>query len=77
MKTSQVTSKGQITVPATLRQQLGLRQGDQVGFMYEDGKISIFPISKDISTAFGAVQAPVSVTLDEMDRAIKDRGRRQ
>lgn len=74
MKTSQMTSKGQITVPANLRQQLGLHSGDQVGFGYEDGKVFIFPVSQDISTAFGVVKADSTVSIEEMELSIQARG---
>lgn len=32
MEVTSVTSKGQVTIPKTLRQQLGLRQGSKVEF---------------------------------------------
>ncbi len=33
METTSVTSKGQVTIPKPLRQQLGLRQGSKVAFV--------------------------------------------
>ena len=33
METTSVTSKGQVTIPKPLRQQLGLRQGSKVEFV--------------------------------------------
>lgn len=33
METTSVTSKGQVTIPKPLRQQLGLRQGSRVEFV--------------------------------------------
>ncbi|MDG4548886.1 MAG: AbrB/MazE/SpoVT family DNA-binding domain-containing protein [Candidatus Contendobacter sp.] len=32
MELSSVTSKGQVTIPKSLRQQLGIRQGSQIEF---------------------------------------------
>jgi len=74
MKTSRVTTKGQVTIPAAVRKQLGIHQGDQVGFVYEDGKVIILPVIKDIEAAFGLVTAEQSISLKEMETAIQHRG---
>lgn len=43
--TSKITSKGQITFPAKLMKELGLKEGDQLRFVLtEDGKIHVEPI---------------------------------
>jgi len=67
MKTSRVTTKGQVTIPAAVRKQLGIHQGDRVGFVYEDGKVIILPVIKDIEAAFGLVTAEQSISLKEME----------
>ncbi len=74
MKTSRVTTKGQITIPAVVRKQLGIHQGDRVGFVYENGKVVIMPVIKDIEAAFGLVTAGQSVSLQDMEAAIQRRG---
>ncbi len=74
MKTSLVTTKGQVTIPATVRHQLGIHQGDRVGFIYEDGKVIILPVIKNIEAAFGLVSEEQSASLDDMERAIQSRG---
>lgn len=38
-----LTSKGQITIPQEVRQRLGLKQGDQVAFVVENGVTVIKP----------------------------------
>jgi antitoxin PrlF len=38
-----LTSKGQITIPQEVRQRLGLKQGDQVMFVTENGMMAIKP----------------------------------
>ena len=35
METTTMTSKGQVTIPKAVRQQLGLKQGTQVAFVIE------------------------------------------
>jgi AbrB family looped-hinge helix DNA binding protein len=36
---AKVTSKGQITIPIQVRKKLGIREGDQVFFVEEQGKM--------------------------------------
>ena len=74
MKTSRVTTKGQITIPAETRKKMGIHQGDRVGFIHDNGKIIIMPIIKDIASSFGLIKARTSVSLDDMDQAIQGRG---
>jgi AbrB family looped-hinge helix DNA binding protein len=74
MQTSQVTTKGQVTIPAKVRHQLGIHQGDRVGFICEDGKIVILPVIQDIEAAFGLVSSERSASLDDMEKTIQDRG---
>jgi len=38
---SSVTSKGQVTIPQSLRQQLGLRVGSKVEFVWVDDHIAL------------------------------------
>ena len=75
MKTSTLTAKGQITIPSSVRKNLGIHQGDQVGFVVEDGRVVLLPVIKDIGAAFGLVKARRSASLEDMQRAIRDRGR--
>lgn len=39
-----ITSKGQITIPQEIRQRLGLKQGDQVVFVTENGTTVMKPV---------------------------------
>ncbi len=41
-----LTSKGQVTIPKAVRDRLGLRAGDKIDFVEEDGKVVL---SKDIT----------------------------
>ncbi len=76
MQTSTVTTKGQVTIPAKLRRQLGIRRGDEVAFFLEDAKVIMVPVKKDIKAAFGLVQATRSVSLKAMEEAIRRRANR-
>lgn len=42
MQVCSVTSKGQVTIPKSVRQQLGIRQGSKVSFSVEsDGSVAL------------------------------------
>ncbi len=41
MITSKLTSKAQTTVPQPVRMALGLREGDEIAYVIEDGRVVI------------------------------------
>ncbi len=45
MVTAKVTSKGQITIPKKIRDELGIQPGEEIGFEYKGG---VFYIKKVI-----------------------------
>ncbi len=73
MQTSTLTTKGQVTIPASVRKSLGIRQGDRVGFIMEEDRVVLLPIVRDIGAAFGIAQAKHSISVEEMDLAIQSR----
>ncbi len=44
--TATITSKGQITIPKSVRDALGLAEGQQVIFMLEDGRAYLHPVAR-------------------------------
>lgn len=72
MATGTVTSKGQITIPAAVRDALGLRAGSRVAFVQRaDGVFELRPEVGTVQSLRGMIPAPaVPVSLDEMDAAI-------
>ncbi len=40
---STISSKGQVTVPIEVRHRLGLKEGDRVEFVYEEGRTVLRP----------------------------------
>jgi antitoxin PrlF len=42
-RSSKISSKGQVTIPLEIRQRLGLRAGDRVEFVTENGRTIIRP----------------------------------
>jgi AbrB family looped-hinge helix DNA binding protein len=73
MPTSTVTTKGQITIPKSIREALNLQTGDRVVFqLRDDGVVEIQPETVDLMSLFGALDPPVrGVSLDDMEAAIE------
>jgi AbrB family looped-hinge helix DNA binding protein len=69
-----VTSKGQITIPAEIRQHLGVREGDKLRMTVEsDGRVVIRRVEVSIRQFAGILGKPRrSLTLEEIDEAIAD-----
>lgn len=55
---SRMTSKGQVTVPADLRRELGLEPGDQVEFIQENGSIQVRKAESIVMKLAGSVKPP-------------------
>ncbi len=47
METSVVTIKGQIVVPAKIRQKFGIKKGTKIAFIEQNGKLIIQPLDKN------------------------------
>ena len=74
MATATVTSKGQITIPKKIREQLRIRTGDKVDFSIEqDGSVKLHPIAKRVSEVFGAFasKAPGRLSGKEIKRRLE------
>ena len=70
-----MTSKGQITIPKTVREALNLETGDRVEFLIDsDGSVTIWPVTADVTTLKGMLPKPKRpVTVEAMNRAIRTR----
>jgi AbrB family looped-hinge helix DNA binding protein len=70
MLSSSVTTKGQVTIPAELREKLGIKPGDRVGFVAEGDRILIQRQDTAVESLFGIVKAREGASLEQMDAAI-------
>jgi antitoxin PrlF len=48
MPSSRMSSKGQVTIPQEVRERLGLRAGDRVEFVKEDGRTVLRPMREQV-----------------------------
>ena len=70
MELARMTSKGQLTVPASIRKKLGIGTGDQLLFYERDGQIVLAPVTPaSLADAQAAAARQHIYTLDEI-RAI-------
>lgn len=54
MPLATITSKGQVTIPKAIREQLGVKSGDKVDFRVgEDGTVSVVPVTYTVESVFG------------------------
>jgi AbrB family looped-hinge helix DNA binding protein len=52
-KTSVITRKGQITIPAEFRQRLGLKEGDTVELHWDDSTLTVIPRGSVADRTYG------------------------
>ena len=76
MSTATITSKGQITIPAIVRNTLGVEAGDRVEFIQvEPGRFELVAATQPVTALKGLVRKPASpVTIAAMNEAIATRG---
>ena len=46
---STISSKGQVTVPVEVRRRLGIKAGDRVEFVFEEGRTVLRPVRSETS----------------------------
>lgn len=73
MPSTTVTSKGQVTIPKAVRDELGLNAGDRVAFrVLDDGTVVVEPETIELSTLRGALKPRrKGVSVDDMEDAIR------
>jgi len=72
MATSKVTSKGQITIPKSVRTAMGVHAGDRVEFVVrEDGVVEMIPRTRSLLSLAGVLgERRLGVTLQDMDAGV-------
>ena len=69
---SKVTSKGQVTIPTNIRNNLNILTGSKIEFIQQEDRIIIMPINNSLSKLKHALPKPEkSLTCEEMDDIIR------
>lgn len=77
MAAATLTSKGQITLPKSVRERLGLEAGDRIEFIEFDKGFFLAPATRDIRSLKGLVPKPKKpVSIEDMNRSIARQGGR-
>lgn len=74
MALATLTSKGQITIPKSVRDSLHLHEGDKVEFVIIESKEALIrPITKKVDDVFGRLHKPgrKPVSVEKMDAGIR------
>ena len=75
MASATVTSKGQITIPASVRDDLSLKAGTRVEFVkIANGQYAIRPATISIKSMKGIFRGRGTATIEDMNRVIAERG---
>lgn len=71
MATTTLTSKGQLTLPKEIRDRLGLKEGDRLRVIAEEGRIILTRSHIRLENLTGILPAPARpITVEEMNEAI-------
>ncbi|WP_054857754.1 AbrB/MazE/SpoVT family DNA-binding domain-containing protein [Vulcanisaeta sp. JCM 16159] len=65
-----VTRNYQVTIPASIRERLGIRVGDLVKVVYDEGEgvIKLIPVRRSRTT----IRLGRPITVEEIERAIEE-----
>ena len=77
MPTATLTSKGQLTLPAKIRHELGLKAGDRINFVLNEttNRYEMRPATGSIDDLYGIFHKPGRhLTIEEMNEAIAEAG---
>lgn len=79
MSAATLTSKGQTTIPKDVREYLGLRPGDRMEFILEEGgRVLLLRATHDIRELSGMLPKPSRpASIEDMNRAIRKRASRR
>jgi len=78
METAQVTSKGQLVVPARLRRKYGIKPGTKVRFIERDNEILFQPVTREyIRSVCGMLKSETSATQELLKERAHDKEREE
>ncbi len=76
MSTATISSKSQLTVPKDVANELNVGRGDKVEFIkIGKGRFEIIASNKDVRELRGMFKADKAVSIDDMNDAIRNRGK--
>jgi antitoxin PrlF len=71
---SKLTSKGQVTIPHDIREELHLSTGSRLKFVIQNNSILLMPINNKLSDLKGILPKPKqALTVEQMNNIIKEK----
>jgi len=73
MASATITSKGQVTIPVDVRNEMGLSAGDRIEFILNDatGRYEVVPVIQLVKALKGMIGKPERpVSIEDMNAAI-------
>lgn len=71
MSQATVTSKGQITIPAIVRNGMKVGAGDKLEFVeLGNGRYEVIAVTREVTTLKGLLKSDKTVSVEEMNQAI-------
>lgn len=75
MTAAKMSSKGQITIPLSVRKAMKIRQGDHVEFVeIAPGRFELMPRTRSITDLKGMFKADRTISIEEMNETIARMG---
>jgi AbrB family looped-hinge helix DNA binding protein len=65
-----ITSKLQLTIPMSIAKKIGVKSGEKVNIMEEDGRIIITPLRQLIEELAGSIDIPKKLKGKDIDEII-------
>lgn len=75
LEATTISTKGQLTIPSQIRDQLGLEPGTKVRFLVDDdGSLVLFPIKGKLDDLYGILSKPgrKALSTDEMKQSFQE-----
>ncbi len=69
---SKITSKGQVTIPFSIRKSLNLEVGSKIEFINKGDHFIVLPLNKSVTSLKGILPKPdKALSCDEMNEVIR------
>lgn len=71
---TKVTSKGQITIPSSIREKMNLKFGSKLEFLNKGDHIIILPLNKSAQSLKGILPKPdIALSCEQMNQIIQNK----
>ncbi|MDQ3692484.1 MAG: AbrB/MazE/SpoVT family DNA-binding domain-containing protein [Chloroflexota bacterium] len=69
---AKMTSKGQLTLPAAVRRELGLDPGDRITIVVNNQQAELRRLEHNVMSVFGMIPSPPGLVTEDFDDLIEE-----